>query len=521
MSNVQKINDELVVHLNEEVGSGTFGMVFKGMYKNKVCAIKMLHHVATPLKINFPVGQGQENAIRAFGYESMVLESFQHPNVLQHLATTKYLSGNTMLVTELMDCNLSTYLSTPDHSSSLTSQCEISLSKDLASGLAYIHSRKIIHRDLCGVNVLLKRSQPFPVAKISDFGMSKLLDPLKFNTTISHRLGYLPPEALHEGDEDYDETLDVFSLGVIMMQIACRLENVKSAKERLSYLAEIKAGTHLLKLHIMACLQEKRPSAAVVCGQLEKHLLYRDAYRQDYDLVTIGGKRPILHSVHETTATAAQLSQECSDEALLQLSTEIAGYNDYKHRLGVSYAEIKNIDLTIDGIPGKFLAALKKWKSKNILQFNPSNSTATYGRLVEIASEIEDGGAVRSIHKACVEHTFQPHKTIVTATAAQLSQECSDEALLQLSTEIAGYDRYKHRLGLSHAEIGAIDKSPSMVDNIPGRFLAALKMWKSKSILEMYPLNSTATYDQLVEIATKIEDGEAVRSIHKACVEHT
>ena len=109
----------------------------------------------------------------------------------------------------------------------------------------------------------------------------------------------------------------------------------------------------------------------------------------------------------------------------------------------------------------------------------------------------------------------------MTATAAQLSSECSDEALLQLSTEIAGYDRYKLRLGLSDAKIDAIDKCPSMVDNIPGRFLAALKMWKSKSILEMYPSNSTATYDRLVEIATKIEDGEGVRSIHKACVEHT
>ncbi|XP_064385040.1 probable serine/threonine-protein kinase kinY isoform X1 [Halichondria panicea] len=280
MSSVQKINDELFVYVNEEVGSGTFGMVFKGMYKNEACAIKMLHHVATPLKINFPVGQGQQNAIRAFDHESMVLESFQHPNVLQHLATTEHPSGNIMLVTELMDCNLSIYLSTHDHSSSLTSQCEISLSKDLASGLAYIHSRKIIHRDLCGVNVLLKQSRPFPVAKISDFGMSKLLDPSKFNTTISHRLGYLPPEALHEDDEDYDETLDVFSLGVIMIQIACRLENVKSVRERSSYLSEIKAGTHLLKLHIMTCLQDKRPSAAVVCGQLEKHLLYGDAYRQ-------------------------------------------------------------------------------------------------------------------------------------------------------------------------------------------------------------------------------------------------
>ncbi len=109
----------------------------------------------------------------------------------------------------------------------------------------------------------------------------------------------------------------------------------------------------------------------------------------------------------------------------------------------------------------------------------------------------------------------------MTATAAQLSSECSDEALLQLSTEIAGYDRYKLRLGLSDAKIDAIDKCPSMVDNIPGKFLAALKMWKSKNILQFNPLNSTATYGRLVEIAAKIEDGEAVRSIHKACVEHT
>ena len=111
------------------------------------------------------------------------------------------------------------------------------------------------------------------------------------------------------------------------------------------------------------------------------------------------------------------------------------------------------------------------------------------------------------------------HET--TATAAQLSSECSDEALLQLSIEIAGYHKYKHRLGLSDAEIYAIDQSPSMVDNIPGRFYTALKKWKSKSIVEMYPSKSSATYGRLVEIATEIEDGEAVRSIHKACVEHT
>ncbi len=109
----------------------------------------------------------------------------------------------------------------------------------------------------------------------------------------------------------------------------------------------------------------------------------------------------------------------------------------------------------------------------------------------------------------------------MTATAAQLSHECSDEALLQLSTKIAGYHKYKHRLGLSRADIDEIDNDPRDFYSTQGRFYTALLKWKSKNIDFNNPSNSTATYGQLVEIASEIEDGEAVRSIHKTCVEHT
>ncbi len=113
---------------------------------------------------------------------------------------------------------------------------------------------------------------------------------------------------------------------------------------------------------------------------------------------------------HETTATAAELSQECSDKALLRLSSEIAGYNKYKHRLGLSDADIDEIDndpRNFYSTQEKLYAALKKWKSKSIDVHNPSNSIATYGRLVEIAAKFGDGEAVRSIHKACVKHASE------------------------------------------------------------------------------------------------------------------
>ena len=241
-------------------------MVFKGSYENRPCAVKVLHQVAMQIQMNIPAGPGNARTIEAFDRECGFLESFQHPNIVQHLSTDKHpMSGSTILVTELMDCNLRTYLSGLGKEF-LNNLWQLSLTKDVASGLAYIHSRQIIHRDLCGDNILLTLSQSLPVAKISDFGMSRLLDPYQMShtlTAVGHRMGYLPPEALRLDSEDYDHSLDVFSLGVIMVQIVCKAETVKTAKDR-SFLVSQIPPAHKFKLTISDCLQEdkeKRPTA--------------------------------------------------------------------------------------------------------------------------------------------------------------------------------------------------------------------------------------------------------------------
>ena len=219
---------------------------------------------------NLPAGQKNDGTVKAFDHECEFLESFQHPNIVQHLSTDEHpMSGSTILVTELMDCNLRSYLSGTGEESP-TSHCQLSLTKDVVSGLVYIHSRQIIHRDLCADNILLRLSQPVPVAKISDFGMSRLLDPSQMShtlTAVAHRIGYLPSEALRLEDEEYDHSLDVFSLGVIMGQIVLKVETVKTEKER-SFLVSQIPITHWLKPIISVCLQEyrrSRPTARDIC----------------------------------------------------------------------------------------------------------------------------------------------------------------------------------------------------------------------------------------------------------------
>ena len=224
------------------------------------------------MQTGFPTGKSEE-ASKAFDRECEFLQSLQHPNVVLYLSTAKHpKSGSTILVVELMDCNLRSYFSGLDEES-LTSECEISLSKDMACGLAYIHSKQIIHRDLCGDNVLLKLTRPVPVAKISDFGMSRLYDSSKLShtlTAIGHRMGYLPLEAIRLEEEKYDSSLDVFSYGVTVTQIVCKLETIKSAKDRSFHVAQI-PHTHRLRKLIDSCLQEdmrRRPSARDICESI-------------------------------------------------------------------------------------------------------------------------------------------------------------------------------------------------------------------------------------------------------------
>ena len=91
----------------------------------------------------------------------------------------------------------------------------------LASALHYLHEEAencVLHRDIKSANVLLDADFS---AKLGDFGLAELLDPqLRIHSTgVVGTYGYLAPEYVNEGKAS--KASDVFSFGVVALEIAC------------------------------------------------------------------------------------------------------------------------------------------------------------------------------------------------------------------------------------------------------------------------------------------------------------
>ena len=206
---LQAEGQDLQLFRGETLGSGAYGVVCKAKLNELPCAAKLLHRV-----LFHPTIQ------RRFVQEHELLKSLRHPNVVQYLGVTlDPQSGLPILLMELLDGNLTDFLEYSD--GPIAYHIQVNIWHDIALALTYLHSKHIIHRDLSGNNVLLIAGSR---AKVTDFGMSMLTNVDVTKSRLTHCPGnaaYMSPEALIE-PPTYSEKLDVFSSGVVAIQIITR-----------------------------------------------------------------------------------------------------------------------------------------------------------------------------------------------------------------------------------------------------------------------------------------------------------
>jgi serine/threonine protein kinase len=277
---------ELKIYKGEKLGSGAFGCVFRGQLPDQQCAVKVLLEVGKELILNSSEKHGniavQEEGLKTFERERKYLLDINHENIVKLLDICTYPARQQdlpCLVMELLDCNLRQYLTkyTEDHLP-VPLICQISLNRDIANGLAYLHEKNIIHRDLCGDNVLIsKRDGDIDAtAKIGDFGLSRIIDTQAITHSISsiqHRPGYLP-NGTTGSSKDYDLSLDIFMFGVVMVQIVCRVQNVRTPNKRNKLMKQVVVD-HPLKKFIDRCVvdsKSERPTADKLYKELQNLL---------------------------------------------------------------------------------------------------------------------------------------------------------------------------------------------------------------------------------------------------------
>ena len=272
---------------DSQLGVGSYGAVYKAKCDQLPCAAKILHPVL--FQTNDP---GSRRILERFEQECGFLSSIRHPNIVQYLGVCRDRDSRLpVLLMELLDSSLTKYLETSNKP--LPYHVQVDLCFDIALAIAYLHSNGIIHRDLSGNNVLIVAGSR---AKVTDFGMSKLVDASSRITrrTLTQCPGtevYMPPEALKEPPV-YTKKLDCFSFGVLVVQTQTRrypnpgprrreipsplsptgiLEVPVIDVERRKEQIDLISPAHPLLSVATECLkynQEDRPSAQQLCEQL-------------------------------------------------------------------------------------------------------------------------------------------------------------------------------------------------------------------------------------------------------------
>ncbi|XP_059206951.1 serine/threonine-protein kinase 36 [Centropristis striata] len=189
-------------HVMELVGEGSFGRVYKGRkrYTGQVVALKFMPKVGR-----------SEKELRSLKREIEIMRGLQHPNIVQ-LFDSFETETEVVVVTEYAEGQLFQIL---EDDGNLPESQVREIACQLVSALYYLHSHRILHRDMKPQNILLGKTG---VVKLCDFGFARAMSVSTLVlTSIKGTPLYMSPELVEE--KPYDHTADLWSLGCILYEL--------------------------------------------------------------------------------------------------------------------------------------------------------------------------------------------------------------------------------------------------------------------------------------------------------------
>eukprot|EP00736_Rhodelphis_marinus_P002871 Rmarinus@m.13599 len=189
-------------HVIELIGEGSFGKVYKGRrkYTGQIVALKFISKVGKA-----------EKDIRNLRQEIEILRTLNHPNIILLLDAFET-NVEFCVVTEFARGELFQIL---EDDQQLPESVVQTIAKQLICALDYLHSNRIIHRDMKPQNILIGYDG---LVKLCDFGFARAMScNTLVLTSIKGTPLYMAPELVQESP--YTHAVDLWSVGVILYEL--------------------------------------------------------------------------------------------------------------------------------------------------------------------------------------------------------------------------------------------------------------------------------------------------------------